>query len=143
VDFSVKGGSQGYVIDGGTQASNAPIDYITDIPAFYTIPEYYLYNFKGYSNSSYYNLSFGASPIDNSKEYINNSLSLSLKDSFYEASNAQIAISAPSFSQDPCSGSFVLTFELDSVTTNNRKIAYPAPGTMTIKGTFSNVGLFN
>lgn len=152
-DYSVKGGTLGYTID-NTESSNAPVDWISDITGPGE-PEFYIYHFSGYNNGGY-RLLFATPPGDNFTNYTEdlstfpavsgmtaNSFSLQLKDTFYTASYLQVTVSGPSTDQSPFNGSFSITFQVDSVTTGNTKIHYPTPGAMTIKGTFSNVGLIN
>jgi hypothetical protein len=150
-DYSVKGGSLGYTFDGGTNIGNHPIDYVTDIPASFSILEYFQFNFSGYHPNNLYQLRFGvptASGVTDLTEDPSTwpsgsaamadvfSLNIYGFDTTFVASKLQVTTSGIP------SGAFLITFNVDSVWVgNNVKVAYPTPGTVTIKGIFNNVGL--
>ena len=149
-DYSVKGGTLGYEIDGGVSGSNEPIDYVDDIPSANGSPEYFIYNFKGGKIGEGFTLSFATPPTNSVSNYSEDfstypslsglvaaNFNLLLRDTFFTATMLQVSVSgAPN-------GNFTITFNLDSVIINNAKVLYPSPGIMTIEGTFNNVSLIN
>lgn len=146
-DFSVKGGSAGYMFDNQNSGGNVPIDYIDDVNAS---PDFYIYRFSGYKPNGLYQLNFGTPPqtiVQNFTEDLSqgvtvsgmtaNSFIFTFQDTAYTPSVLQVSVSGSP------NGSFQIAFNIDSVGVRNAEIAYPKPGLMTITGNFNNVSLIN
>ena len=146
-DFSVKGGAAGYTFDNLNYGGNYPIDYIVNETAS---PSFYSYSFNGYTTGGLYHLNFATppqTPVTDYNEVLSQSVTLSsitannfrfnFADTGFSPSSLQVSVSGYP------SGSFSITFNVDSVSVSSGKIAYPSPGPMTIKGSFNNVSFAN